>query len=82
VFREDYYVEQARPTDEAKVDAWVQQLSDVKGKAEVIIGKHRHVQTGTLKLHFDAALTRFSDLALGGQTPPNGRASYYERVAP
>jgi replicative DNA helicase len=39
------------------------------GKAEVIIGKQRHGPTGTVNLHFEAAITRFSDLADDSRLP-------------
>ena len=39
------------------------------GKAEVIIGKQRHGPTGTVNLHFEAQITRFSDLAHDGYMP-------------
>ena len=33
------------------------------GRAVVFIGKQRHGPTGTVPLHFDAEVTRFSNLA-------------------
>ena len=41
----------------------------VHAKAEVIIGKQRHGPTGTVPLHFEANVTRFSDLADAARLP-------------
>ena len=35
-----------------------------KNTAEVIISKHRHGPTGTVKLFFDGNLTKFANLSL------------------
>jgi replicative DNA helicase len=44
-----------------------------KGKAEIIIGKHRHGSTGTINLSWLGEYTRFenyiSDIGIESQTP-------------
>ena len=70
VFREEYYVERTKPAEGTPEFAdWMAMMSQVSGKAEVIIGKQRHGPTGTVNLHFDASVTRFSDLAHDGYIP-------------
>lgn len=64
VFREEYYVERRMPSEGTpEFFEWVDEMEKVAGLAEVIIGKQRHGPTGTIKLHFQADVTRFSDLA-------------------
>ena len=74
VYREEYYLSRAEPSrkgdesDEkfnARHDAWTNLLDQSRGKAEVIVAKHRHGPTGAVSLAFDASLTKFSDLADG-----------------
>lgn len=64
VFREEYYVERAVPsmTDPAAVADWQAKLQACAGKAEVILGKHRHAELCSVPLAFDGQLTRFSSL--------------------
>jgi replicative DNA helicase len=73
VFREEYYIERDQPTllkDESqekfndRYARWQERLKSAHQVAEVIIGKQRHGPIGTVKLHFDGQLTRFSDLDL------------------
>ena len=64
VFREEYYVERAKPAEGSeKFFEWQAKMEQVTGKAEVIIGKQRHGPVGTVTLAFEGAYTRFSDLA-------------------
>ena len=70
VFREEYYLSNKEPrpgTDE--YTKWQVEMASVHGKAEIIIGKQRHGPTGTVNVHFDAAVTRFDNLARDDQMP-------------
>jgi replicative DNA helicase len=70
VFREEYYLSNKEPrpgTDE--YTKWQVDMASVHGKAEIIIGKQRHGPTGTVNVHFDAAVTRFDNLARDDQMP-------------
>ena len=71
VYREEYYTARERPDpkDVAAFSAWELKMSDLAGKAEVIIGKYRHGPVGTVDVHFDAATTLFSNLAHSGRHP-------------
>ncbi|HEY6995268.1 MAG TPA: DnaB-like helicase C-terminal domain-containing protein, partial [Xanthobacteraceae bacterium] len=70
VFREEYYLSNKEPrpgTDE--YTKWQIEMAAVHGKAEIIIGKQRHGPTGTVNVQFDAAVTRFDNLAREDQLP-------------
>ncbi|ETX16441.1 replicative DNA helicase [Roseivivax halodurans JCM 10272] len=64
VFREEYYVEREKPSDD-KLDemaGWQERMERLHGKAEVIIGKQRHGPIGTVELSFEGRFTRFGNL--------------------
>ncbi len=64
VFREEYYVEREKPSDEKleEIAAWQERMERLHGRAEVIIGKQRHGPIGTVELSFEGRFTRFGNL--------------------
>ncbi|MBT3938957.1 MAG: replicative DNA helicase, partial [Pelagibacterales bacterium] len=42
---------------------WQETLEKVQNTADIIVAKQRHGPIGNIKLHFEASLTKFSDLA-------------------
>jgi len=64
VYREEYYKEREQPSesDMEKMATWQAEMEELRGKAEVVIGKQRHGPIGTVKLAFKGEFTRFSDL--------------------
>ena len=70
VFREEYYLANREPRPGTpEHEKWLIEMDAVHGKSEVIIGKQRHGPTGTIKLQFEASVTRFSDLASEHRLP-------------
>ena len=64
VFREEYYLERSMPPGNTpEFLDWQGKMDNVHGLAEVIVGKQRHGPTGTVRLQFQADITRFGDLA-------------------
>ncbi len=64
VYREEYYLKNKEPKPGTiEYEQWQNEMSQVHGIAEVIIGKQRHGPTGTVGYGSRTALTRFSNLA-------------------
>ncbi|MEJ0012498.1 MAG: replicative DNA helicase [Bauldia sp.] len=64
VYREEYYLKNKEPKPgTVEYVQWQDQMGQVHGLAEVIIGKQRHGPTGTVRLQFTDELTRFSNLS-------------------
>jgi replicative DNA helicase len=71
VFRESYYKGRAEPREGTPEHlAWQEEMDRITNLAEVIIGKQRHGPIGTVKLHFNADLTKFGNLAREGRFEP------------
>jgi replicative DNA helicase len=64
VFREEYYKEREKPSEDRteEIIKWQQAMSMLAGRAEVIIGKQRHGPIGSVDLAFEGQFTRFSNL--------------------
>ena len=45
-----------------RMSRWQQLAEESYNMAEIIVAKQRHGPIGTIKLHFDANFTKFSDL--------------------
>tara|TARA_B100001057_G_scaffold499913_1_gene612484 strand:+ start:1931 stop:3397 length:1467 start_codon:yes stop_codon:yes gene_type:complete len=72
IYRESYYLERLMPIRKPEEDdikynermsRWQQLTDDSYNKAEIIIAKQRHGPIGSIKMHFDANYTKFSDLS-------------------
>lgn len=63
LYREEYYLKDREPQHLGpKHDEWRADMAAVKAVAECIVAKQRHGPLGTVKLHFDAALTKYGNL--------------------
>jgi replicative DNA helicase len=62
-YRDDYYVERAKPSasDQAAYADWLARLNEVRGRAEIIVAKARQGTLGTVDLMFEGATTTFRD---------------------
>jgi len=70
VYREEYYLRRGEPREGTPEHAaWIEQMEQVAGLAELIVGKQRHGPIGTVKLTFDENITRFGNLAKPDRYP-------------
>ncbi|HUZ13766.1 MAG TPA: replicative DNA helicase [Caulobacteraceae bacterium] len=71
IYRESYYLRRTEPKEGTSEHlAWQENLDKVHNLAEIIIGKQRHGPIGTVKLHYDENITKFSNLAREGRYEP------------
>jgi replicative DNA helicase len=64
VYRESYYLSRLEPRENTQEHFdWQAKMDEVKGLAEIVIGKQRHGPIGTVKLSFHEDLTKFGNLA-------------------
>ncbi|MEQ8178544.1 MAG: replicative DNA helicase [Amphiplicatus sp.] len=67
VYREEYYLRRSQPREGTpEFLEWLQKCDEVRGVAEVIIGKQRHGPIGKVELQFEESLTKFSNLVREG----------------
>jgi len=72
IYREAYYLQNKEPREGTPEHlAWQEKLDPIRNLAEVIIGKQRHGPVGTVKMHFNPDLTRFSNYAREGRYEPH-----------
>ena len=70
VFREEYYVERREPRPGTPEHiTWMDEMEQVEGLADAIIAKQRHGPTGTVRMQFQADVTRFSDFSGSARLP-------------
>ncbi|MDJ0894825.1 MAG: DnaB-like helicase C-terminal domain-containing protein [Alphaproteobacteria bacterium] len=66
LYREAYYLEKNKPSDDTGNDElvkWREQMDACRNRATVFADKNRQGRTGTVELHFSAKTTRFGSVA-------------------
>ena len=64
IYRESYYLSRTEPREGTEEHfKWQEQMDQVRGLAEIVIGKQRHGPIGKVDLHFEEKFTKFSNLA-------------------
>ncbi|WP_375552714.1 replicative DNA helicase [Rhodophyticola porphyridii] len=74
VYRGEYYKEREKPGEDnlEAMAKWQQEMEQLHGKAEVIIGKQRHGPVGSVDLSFEGRFTRFGNLVKPWQAAVEG----------
>ena len=68
IYRESYYLSRSEPREGTQEHLdWQEKMDHIRHIAEIIIGKQRHGPIGTVKLHYDENITKFSNLAREGR---------------
>ncbi len=64
IYRESYYLSRMEPREgTAEHLTWQDQMDQVTGEADIIIGKQRHGPIGNVKLSYNEEITKFGNLA-------------------
>ena len=64
VYREEYYLERKEPPPGSEdYQKWQERMAKIHNVSEVIVAKQRHGPIGKVNLHFEGAITKFSNLA-------------------
>ena len=64
IYRESYYLSRMEPREGTQEHlTWQEQMDQVAGQADIIIGKQRHGPIGNVKLAFNEEITKFGNLA-------------------
>jgi replicative DNA helicase len=70
VYREEYYLKNREPKfGSEEYIKWEGEMTEARGKAEIIIAKQRHGPTGMVPMGFQGEFTRFFDLVEDSHLP-------------
>ena len=79
VYRESYYLSRTEPRDGTNEHLeWEAKMEQIRHEAEIIIGKQRHGPIGTVKLHYDENITKFSNLGRENRFPDRRLGACFE----
>ena len=68
IYRESYYLSRTEPREGSPEHlTWQEEMDKVHNLADIIIGKQRHGPIGTVRLHYNEDLTKFSNLGREGR---------------
>ena len=74
IYREAYYLSRLEPREGTEEHfKWQENMDQVRGQADIIIGKQRHGPIGNIKLAYNEDLTKFGNLARDHQNRYDAR---------